>query len=134
VTADLVYLDATAIVKLVVHEAESTALLDHIGTAPHVATSVMGVVEVARALARAKAPESVMKSWDAVRRGLDLVPFGPATAARAETLGPPLLRALDAVHVASALDLQPHVREVVTYDARMGHAARAAGLTVVSPS
>ncbi len=42
-------------------------------------------------------------------------------------------RALDAIHIASALTLGEELEAVVTYDARMAEAARAAGLRVEAP-
>ena len=43
------------------------------------------------------------------------------------------LRSLDAIHVASAL-IVPGLQALLTYDDRMADAARAAGVTVRSPS
>lgn len=43
------------------------------------------------------------------------------------------LRALDAIHVASALRLGPEIETFVTYDSRQATAARTAGLRVVAP-
>jgi predicted nucleic acid-binding protein len=50
----------------------------------------------------------------------------------AADIGPPILRSLDAIHLAAAWRLQPNV-EIVTYDQRLGDAARAIGLPVISP-
>ncbi len=44
-----------------------------------------------------------------------------------------MLRTLDAIHLASALDMGADLEAFVTYDARLAAAARDAGLTVVSP-
>ena len=43
------------------------------------------------------------------------------------------LRALDAIHVATAIQFRPTLTEVVTYDRRMADACRALALPVVSP-
>ena len=48
--------------------------------------------------------------------------------------GSAALRALDAIHVASALRVGGEIAGFVTYDDRQAAAARSAGLTVVSPS
>jgi predicted nucleic acid-binding protein len=55
-------------------------------------------------------------------------------AARASGLHPPRLRSLDAVHLASALTLEPELDAFVTYDDRQAAAARGAGLVVESPA
>jgi uncharacterized protein len=52
---------------------------------------------------------------------------------RAGTLDPVALRSLDAIHLASALALGPHVQAFVTYDRTLGRAARAAGMKVLTP-
>jgi len=52
----------------------------------------------------------------------------------ASTLAPPELRALDAIHLASALALGRDLAAVVTYDVRMQHAARRCQLRVMAPA
>jgi uncharacterized protein len=53
-----------------------------------------------------------------------------ATAARLE---PVTLRSLDALHLATALEIGDDLRGVVTYDARMAGAAELLGLAVLAP-
>ncbi|MBW8867314.1 MAG: hypothetical protein JF610_08250 [Acidobacteria bacterium] len=53
---------------------------------------------------------------------------------RAAHIGPLTLRALDAIHLATALSLEPDVDGMVVYDTRLAAAARAAGLRVWAPS
>jgi uncharacterized protein len=52
--------------------------------------------------------------------------------AAAELPGP-RLRSLDALHLASALSLDPDLETFVSYDARLVTAAGAAGLAVAQP-
>lgn len=54
-------------------------------------------------------------------------------AAAAAALSPPALRALDAIHPASAMSIGVDLDALITYDVRLADAARAAGLTVVAP-
>jgi uncharacterized protein len=51
---------------------------------------------------------------------------------RAGMIFDPRLRALDGIHVATALDLRP-IEAFVTYDERQAEATRKAGLPTVSP-
>ena len=51
--AGLLYLDSSALVKLVIEEEESAALAKHVEGWPQRITSVVGGVEVARAALRA---------------------------------------------------------------------------------
>lgn len=66
--------------------------------------------------------------------GLDLVPLSKEVIELATTAGPPSLRSLDAIHLASALSLEGAPLTFVTYDARLRSAADEAGLETVVPS
>lgn len=44
------------------------------------------------------------------------------------------LRSLDAIHLASALDLGDDLDGLVTYDERQAEAARDSGVTVIAPT
>ena len=48
-------------------------------------------------------------------------------------LDPSVLRSLDAIHLASALDLGDDLEGLVTYDDRLAGAAEANGVAVISP-
>jgi predicted nucleic acid-binding protein len=64
-------------------------------------------------------------------RAVVLVDVGRAICARARLLDPADLRTLDAIHLATALEVG--VREVIVYDTRLGAAAAAYGMDVLSP-
>lgn len=68
----------------------------------------------------------------AVLRGIYQTRVNEALLDLAADIGPPVLRTLDALHLAAAWRFQPDI-EVVTYDRRLWDAARAMGLPVVSP-
>jgi predicted nucleic acid-binding protein len=126
-----VYLDASALVKLVVREPEWQALRLYLGLFPLRATSILSMVEVPRAVARHLRrfePRSM-----AIFRGLEILPFDRPLASAAVHLPPMELRSLDAVHLASAVALAPDLESVVTYDARLAEAAELAGIPVVEP-
>lgn len=48
-------------------------------------------------------------------------------------LGPPTLRTLDAIHLATAMELGRELDAFVTYDTRLAVAARWVGLVVAAP-
>jgi len=131
------YLDASALVKTVVAEPESSALRAVIARAD-VAASELVLAEVPRALARLRFEEDgqrhgVGSQAARVLAGLDLVEVTRPLLASAGRLAPPRLRTLDAVHVASALALGDSLDAFVTYDRRQRSAAAAGGLAVLSP-
>jgi uncharacterized protein len=68
-----------------------------------------------------------------VLRSVALIDIDLATAARAGQVEPAALRSLDAIHLATAIDLAADLEAFVTYDQRLAAGARTAGLSVLSP-
>jgi predicted nucleic acid-binding protein len=65
--------------------------------------------------------------------GMAIIGIDRTITARAAALAPPALRTLDAIHLASAMELGADLEAFVTYDRRLAEAAAAAGLPVTSP-
>jgi len=63
--------------------------------------------------------------------GIDFLAIDGAIVAAASRLEPPLLRTLDAIHLATALSLGDDLGALLTFDLRLAAAARAAGLNVL---
>ncbi|MGH8895547.1 MAG: type II toxin-antitoxin system VapC family toxin [Egibacteraceae bacterium] len=124
-------MDVSAAVKLVVDEAESDALRRWLGQ-PRLIGSALLEVELMRAVRRAR-PDAVERARTLLET-VGLVPVDEGVLRHAALLDPPVLRTLDAVHLATALTLRLANLTLVTYDDRLGDAARAAGLAVVSPA
>jgi predicted nucleic acid-binding protein len=57
-----------------------------------------------------------------------------AIRARAAILEPVTLRSLDALHLATALEIGDELDGLVTYDARLSAAAATVGLAVLAPT
>jgi len=123
-----VYLDASALTKLIIEEPE-TAVLQDVIRGHGLLSSRVAVVEVTKAVTRYD-PDAEPFAFFARVTFLEL-DADLATAAGAT--GGPGLRALDAIHVATALILQSEIERFITYDARQSEAARAAGLHVIAP-
>ncbi|WP_249011579.1 type II toxin-antitoxin system VapC family toxin [Conexibacter sp. DBS9H8] len=128
----LSYLDSSAIVKLVIQEPESSALRRHLSRRQPVVSSALARTEVARALLPS-GPEALARGEQVLRR-IQLLRVNDRVLDQAGPLEPPELRALDAIHLASAHQLGVSVRQIVTYDHRMADAARSLGWTVIAPS
>ena len=125
------YVDASALVRLVIDEAESAAMLRWYVEAQRLVTSRVGVVEMIRATSR--------REHDPARRSrvltdVDVYELDDVIASVASALQPTALRTLDAIHLATALALGPELGAFVTYDDRLAEAARAIGLPVVRPA
>jgi uncharacterized protein len=126
------YLDSSAIVKLVVREPESAALRRYLRRRRPAVSSELATTEVARALLPLGGP-AVQRAKDVLAR-LDLMRVSDRVLAAAGELLPADLRSLDAIHLATAVQLGTDLARVVTYDDRMIVAARELGLPVASPA
>jgi predicted nucleic acid-binding protein len=124
------YVDSSAFVKLVVMESESDALRQFLAASPRRLTaSTLLEVEATR-VARAAGGAAASAMAEALR-AVVLVDVTPAIRARARLLDPVHLRTLDAIHLATALEVGVH--EVLVYDSRLGAAAADYGMNVLSP-
>jgi uncharacterized protein len=129
----VLYLDSSAIVKLVVPEPETRALVETLRSDPETVSSVLARVEVLRAVRRAGARRAVADRAEAILLRIALMRLEEGVVTTASKLRPLELRTLDAIHLATALSLAPALAGLITYDARLASAARAAGLTVQLP-
>lgn len=126
-----IYLDSSAIVKLIDEEPESAALRRWLRRRSERASSALARVEILRAAA-IRGPEVVASA----RRVLDtfrILVVDDAVLDAAAVLKPRTLRSLDAIHVASAQALGAQLDTVVTYDRRMAEAAALLGMSVEAP-
>lgn len=125
------YLDSSALVKLVVHERESEALAQFLAGHQYTASSELALVEVVRAVLNQGA-DAIARA-DATLAAIDLLRLNVPILKVAARLDPPVLRSLDAIHLAAALELGAELEALVTYDGRMANAARQLGIAVVMP-
>lgn len=129
----MIYLDSSALLKLLIEEPESAALERWITAqagAPMV-TSTSAKVEVLRACRRLNA--EALPAATALLAELDLIALTTDVVDQAAEVGGPLLRSLDAIHLASALSIGAELAAFVCYDRRLLEAASAAGLEAVTP-
>lgn len=126
----LAYLDASAIVKLVVSELESPMLLHWYVEVERAVTSRIGIVETRRAIRRRPHDEARLAD---VIDALEVFELDAEIDQRASAIAALSLRTLDAIHVATALAI-PGLGSFVTYDDRLAEAARTVGLPVVRPA
>jgi len=127
----MVYLDSSALVKLVVAESESAALRRYLRGEPLRASCALARVEVIRAV-RPHGPKAIRRARQLLRR-LDLVQLDDELLDDAAMLDQAVLRSLDAIHLSAARTLGDELRAVVTYDQRMTSAASVLGLVVDAP-
>ena len=139
-----IYADSSALIKRVVEEAESDALLaaldDHIASDitndTVVVSSSLAWIEVSRALSSlsdsgANSREQLVDAFEVALSGVAERPITADVVSLARRVAPPVLRTLDAIHLATAILLDVDV--VLTYDDRLADACRHNGLAVSAP-
>ena len=126
-----VYLDTSALVKLVVPEPESAALRAELARWNRRVSSALVRAELIRASARVGA--AARRLAERVLATLDLIAVDDAILDAAGRLRPPELRTLDAVHLASARVIGPALGGLVAYDTRLLDGARAVRLPTIVP-
>ena len=122
------YFDSSAIFKLAKAEAESQSLLDYLEDASvEVSTSILAEVEVIRNLR--------LHGFDAddALAGFYLVTPDEDVRRTAIALANRKIKALDAIHIATALAIGDRDLHFITYDDLQAEAARQAGLKVLQP-
>lgn len=131
----MLYLDSSALVKLVQVGKETAALRGYLASQPTQPSwsSALSRTEVLRAVLPGGEPAAAQARR--ILATLHLVELRTEVLERAGALRTGArLRTLDAIHLACALTVAAHLAALVTYDHRMGEAATAIGLRVVSPS
>jgi uncharacterized protein len=126
------YIDTSAYLKLIVEEAESETLKAHLLMAKaeghHLVSSMLIETELRRAGFRLGIAVADIESE---LSKLDIISLDDSTFVRAGNFPDPLLRSLDALHLAAAIESA--ATAIYTYDDRQATAARNAGIQVLAP-
>ena len=130
----LVYLDSSALVKLVVTEPESMALIERLEEWPRRVSSALALTELPRALERAGLGAPAQRRAREVLGRIALLDVDRRILTTAAALEPSTLRTLDAIHLATALAVREDLELVVTYDRRLRAAAERVQIDVVAPA
>jgi predicted nucleic acid-binding protein len=130
-----IYLDSSALVKLVQRETESEPLRRFLRRHrdDRFVTSTLARVDVVRAVIEG-GPSAVASARRQLSR-LDQIALDADLLDRAATLAPSgLVRSLDAIHLSAAQLVGAELRAIVTYDGRMAQIAASLGFVVEAPS
>ena len=130
----MIYVDTSALVKMLFEEPESAALTDWMTARTEIpkVSSELSTVELVRVCRRID--ESLVADARRLLDGLDIVPVDHVIVEQAAILNPRELQSLDAIHLASALSLNEDLTDFIAYDLRLCSAAVSAGLPVASPA
>jgi uncharacterized protein len=127
-----VYLDTSALGRVLLGEPDAPAVVRSLREFDqHVASRLMRV-ELRRLALR----EGLLGHADQLLSAVALLPLDEAMLDAAETVQPPSVATLDALHLVTALRLADQwvIDAVMTYDTRLADAAREHGLNVVAPA
>ena len=129
----MIYLDTSALLKLVFEEPESAELAAWIGEREslHLVSSELARIEVSRATMRVD--PSALPVARSLLAGVDLLRMTSDVVDEACSIGDLLLRSLDAIHLASAWSIRSDLTAFVAYDTRLIDAARSAGIPLTTP-
>ena len=132
----MIYMDTSALTQLLIAEPQTPELQKWLTTQTQqgqsAATSALGKIELMRTVARYGEPGHTDRARYLLD-GLDILPLTEAVTTLAESIGPPALRSLDAIHLAAAACFAAELTAFVTYDHRMLAGCREVGLTTASP-
>jgi len=127
----VVYLDSSALVKLVVAEPESRALRRFLRRETDRVSCGLARTEVLRAV-RPVGPAAVERARRVLRR-VHLIRVDDVLLDAAGMIDAVVLRSLDAIHLAAAQLVAPNLTALVSYDRRMAIAAAELGFSVRAP-
>lgn len=129
----MIYLDTSAMVKLIAAEPESGHLIEWLNSCAEesLACSGIGHIELTRAARRLGGVAAV--AAQRLASTIDTLVLTDSIAAVSATILPPELRTLDAIHLATALMHRDRLVAFCAYDHRLLNAARNQQLPVVAP-
>ena len=126
------YLDTSAAVKLLIAEENANSLVrwlesheDQMFSSDLLRTELLRVT-------RRIAPDLMVQAR-AILDALVILTLSTELCERAAILEPRLLRSLDAIHLAAAMEMGDDLRGLVTYDHRLAAGAESLGIEVLTP-
>lgn len=126
------YIDASALVKLFKAERETDAFRAALGNWPvQVASELIGVEAICTA--RRLGGEDVLRRANEAIERINLIPLTPEIIDLATGAHTPPLRAMDAIHLATALTMREDLGAFFVYDSDLSTAARAHQLNSLAP-
>ena len=127
------YVDASALVKLIKAERETEAFRGALANWPvQVASELIRVETVCTA--RRLGGQDVLQRANAALERINLIPLSPEIIKLATDAHTPPLRAMDAIHLATALTMREDLGAMFVYDSDLHAAAQAQHLNPLAPA
>lgn len=128
----VIYLDSSAIVKLVVQEPESAALRTYLRRRRPLVSSAVARVEVVRALLPL-GETAVRRGYEVLAR-IELIRISDRILTAATTIEPTETGPLDAIHLGTMKEIEDDLVRFITYDDRIAVGARRNGWPTLAPA
>lgn len=127
-----VYVDTSVLGRVLLGEPDTRAILRSLDAFELRVASRLMRVELRRLGLRT----GLLAEADRLLTGVALLPVDDSLLAAAESVAPPTVATLDAIHLATALRLSSVQRldAIMTYDMRLAGGARDHGLAVLAPA
>jgi predicted nucleic acid-binding protein len=127
-----VYVDTSALGRILLGEADRPVIEAALRGFDRAVASRLLRVELRRVGYR----DSLQNQADDLLAGIDLIPLDDEVLAAAESIAPPRVTTLDAIHLVTAVRLfeADELDAIMTYDLRLAEGAREHGLPVLAPS
>jgi uncharacterized protein len=128
----LVYVDTSTLGRSLLEEPDKPAIERGLETfASRISSSLLRIE-----LRRLGLRRGMLDRVDTLLASISLIPLDEQILAVAETLTPSPVATLDAIHLATAVQLTEagELDALMTYDKQLAHGAREHGITVLSPS
>ncbi|HEY1875298.1 MAG TPA: type II toxin-antitoxin system VapC family toxin [Steroidobacteraceae bacterium] len=126
------YVDASALVKLFKAERETNAFRAALSDWPVQVASELIRVEAVCTARRLGGKEVLQRAHAAIER-INLIPISPEIIDLATAAHTPPLRAMDAIHLATALTMREDLGAIFVYDSDLHAAAQAHHLNPLAP-
>jgi predicted nucleic acid-binding protein len=126
-----VYVDTSALVRVMLEEPDKRAIQRDLARFDQSVASRLLRIELRRVGRR----ENALEEADLLLDGVLLIPLDERVLSAAESIAPTTVGTLDAIHLATAVQLAEagELDALMTYDKRLAYGARAHGLEVLSP-
>ena len=128
----MIYVDTSALMKLVWPEQGTEAADAFIGDREDLVSSTLLTVEARRAAARVE--PAALPRVDLLLGRVELIHMSDAVIETASRLPDPMLHSLNAIHLATALLIRDDLDVLLSYDDRLLAAASAHGLPTATPA
>lgn len=129
----MIYLDTTAMLKLIAQAPETEALTDYLSARTDTVWFTCALARAELLRATAPLPAEATEHAHHILAGLDTVALTDRLVTAATALNPAPRRTLDALHIAAALTAGTQLHALITYDPELTDAANCHHITTTNP-